>query len=67
MRGRVEGLEADAKNRLILAWQIASLVGFSKPPALEKLLRAVTPAAERARTPKMSTEQIESFFDRMVH
>ena len=63
MRGAVERLEQAGRDRLIHAWQIARLVGFSKVPDLDKLLKATGP---RKPTPKMTAEQIETFFDGFV-
>ena len=63
VRGAVEGLEQAQRNRLIHAWQIAKLVGFSKVPDLDKILRATQP---RKPVRPMTTDEIEDVLDAWV-
>lgn len=63
VRGRVEALEAGRREQLVQAWQIAKLVGISKVPPLEKILKANAPRKPAAR---MTAAQIENIFDGMA-
>jgi hypothetical protein len=63
IRGRREAQRLEARDRLVLAWQIGRFVGTSKMPSLDKVLKAAEPRKPIAR---MSTALIESALDAWV-
>lgn len=65
MRAALKRLTRERQDRLLHAYQIASLGGWSKVPPWEKVLRAWSPR-EAIPDRKMSTEEIEDALDAWV-